>query len=173
MKTLLFTFALLLTGVSFAQNTTSWRMVFASAGRVANPTLGFSFIRNKVMTYTIGEPVIHGGLVGTKYIHNGFEQPDKLVPVGGGVVMLEKPNTPFKIYPNPATVYSIVEGPEEQKDPVRLQLMDMNAKLIAEYTMESTRLQIDFENTLAPGTYFLNFYTNEGQFIQQNKLIKQ
>ena len=173
MKTLLFTFALLLTGVSFAQNTTSWRMVFASAGRVANPATGLSLINNKVMTYTIGEPIIHGGLVGTRYMHNGFEHPDKLVPVGGGVVMLEKPNTPFKIYPNPATVYSIVEGPEEQKDPVRLQLMDMNAKLIAEYTMESTRLQIDFENTLAPGTYFLNFYTNEGQFIQQNKLIKQ
>lgn len=173
MKTLLFTFALLLTGVSFAQNTTSWRMVFASAGRVANPATGLSLINNKVMTYTIGEPIIHGGLVGTRYMHNGFEQPDMLVPVGGGVVMLQKPNTPFKIYPNPATVYSIVEGPEEQKDPVRLQLMDMNAKLIAEYTMESTRLQIDFENTLAPGTYFLNFYTNEGQFIQQNKLIKQ
>ena len=173
MKTLFFTFALLLTGVSFAQNTTSWRMVFASAGRVANPATGLSLINNKVMTYTIGEPIIHGGLVGTRYMHNGFEQPDKLVPVGGGVVMLEKPNTPFKIYPNPATVYSIVEGPEEQKDPVRLQLMDMNAKLIAEYTMESTRLQIDFENTLTPGTYFLNFYTNEGQFIQQNKLIKQ
>jgi hypothetical protein len=96
-----------------------------------------------------------------------------LVPVGGGVFMLQKPNTPFKIYPNPATVYSIVEGPEEQKDPIRLQLMDMNAKLIAEYTMESTRLQIDFGSTMAPGTYFLNFYTNEGQFIQQNKLIKQ
>lgn len=173
MKTLLFSFALLLTGVSFAQNTTSWRMVFASAGMVANPATGLTLVNNKVMTYTIGEPVIHGGLVGTKYIHNGFEQPDVLVPVGGGVVMLQKPNTPFKIYPNPATVYSIVEGPEEQKDPVRLQLMDMNAKLIAEYTMESTRLQIDFENTLTPGTYFLNFYTNEGQFIQQNKLIKQ
>jgi hypothetical protein len=173
MKTLLFSFAFLLTGVFFAQNTTTWRMVFASAGRVAKPVTGLTLINNKVMTYTIGEPIIHGGLAGTRYIHNGFEQPDMLVPVGGGVFMLQKPNTPFKIYPNPATVYSIVEGPEEQKDPIRLQLMDMNAKLIAEYTMESTRLQIDFENTLAPGTYFLNFYTNEGQFIQQNKLIKQ
>ncbi|MBM3164659.1 MAG: T9SS type A sorting domain-containing protein [Bacteroidetes bacterium] len=173
MKTLLFSFAFLLTGVSFAQNTTSWRMVFASAGRVAKPASGLNFINNKVMTYTIGEPIIHGGLVGTRYIHNGFEQPDKIVAVSPGVVLLEKPNSPFKIYPNPANDYSIVEGPEEQQDPVRLQLIDMNAKLIAEYTMESTRLQIDFENTLAPGTYFLNFYSNEGQFIQQNKLIKQ
>ena len=173
MRTLLFSFAFPLPRIALAQNPTTWRMVSPSAGRVANPATRLSLINNKVMTYTIGEPIIHGGLVGTRYIHNGFEQPDKLVPVGGGVVMLEKPNTPFKIYPNPATVYSIVEGPEEQKDPIRLQLMDMNAKLIAEYTMESTRLQIDFENTLAPGTYFLNFYTNEGQFIQQNKLIKQ
>ena len=173
MKSLLLSFFMLVTGMFFSQNTTIWRMVFASAGQVANPVTGLTLVNNKVMTYTIGEPIIHGGLVGTRYMHNGFEQPDMLVPIGGGVVMLQKPNTPFKIYPNPATVYSIVEGPEEQKDPVRLQLMDMNAKLIAEYTMESTRLQIDFENTLSPGTYFLNFYTNEGQFIQQNKLIKQ
>jgi len=49
----------------------------------------------------------------------------------------------------------------------------VKAKLVAEYDMKSTRFQIDFENTLAHGTYFLNFYTIEGQFIQQNKLIKQ
>lgn len=173
MKTLLLSFFMLVTSMFFSQNTTTWRMVFASAGQVVNPVTGLTLINNKVMSYTIGEPVIYSGLVGTQYIHNGFEQPDALVPIGGGVVMLQKPNSPFKVYPNPATVYSIVEGPEEQKDPVRLQLLDVNAKLIAEYTMESTRLQIDFENTLSPGTYFLNFYTNEGQFIQQNKLIKQ
>lgn len=173
MKTALFVLLFVAGSAAWAQNTTTWRMVFASAGTVANPTTGLTLINNKVMTYTIGEPVIFGGLAGTKYIHNGFEQPDVLIPVSPGVVMISKPNTPFKVYPNPATVFSIVEGPEEQKDPVRLQLMDMNAKLIAEYTMESTRLQIDLENTLAPGTYFLNFYTNEGQFIQQNKLIKQ
>jgi len=173
MKTALFVLLFVAGSAAWAQNTTTWRMVFASGGRVANPTTGLNLINNKVMTYTIGEPIIYGGLVGTRYIHNGFEQPDILVPVSPGVVMLEKPNTPFKVYPNPATSYSIVEGPEEQKDPIRLQLMDVNAKLIAEYTMETRQLQIDFENTLVPGTYFLNFYTNEGQFIQQNKLIKQ
>ena len=87
--------------------------------------------------------------------------------------MLQKPDSPFKVYPNPMTSYSIVEAPEEQLNPVKLQLLDMNAKLIAEYTMESTRLQIDFENTLTAGSYLLNFYTIEGQFIQQNRLIKQ
>ena len=158
---------------AIAQNTMPDRVVAASAGRDAIPTIGFSISNNKRMTYTIGEPLIYRGLVGNKYIHNGFEQPDALIAVAPGVVMLQKPDSPFKVYPNPMTSYSIVEAPEEQLNPVKLQLLDMNAKLIAEYTMESTRLQIDLENTLTAGSYLLNFYTIEGQFIQQNKLIKQ
>ena len=157
---------------AIAQNTMPDRVVAASAGRDAIPTIGFSITNNKRMTYTIGEPLIYGGLVGNKYIHNGFEQPDALIAVAPGVVMLQKPNAPFKVYPNPTSSFSIVEAPEEQLSPIKLQLLDMNAKLIAEYTMESTRLQIDFENTLTAGSYLLNFYTIEGQFIQQNKLIK-
>ncbi len=173
MKTTLLFFFLVASCSLIAQTNMPDRVVYAAAGRWASPATGFSFINNKIMVYTIGEPIIFGGQVGTRFIHNGFEQPDKLIPISPTVVMLDKPNPTFKVYPNPSTTYSIVEGPEEQKDPIKLQLLDVNAKLIAEYNMESTRLQIDFENTLAPGTYFLNFYTEQGQFIQQNKLIKQ
>ena len=149
------------------------RVVPAAAGRWSTPLTGLTSINNKIMVYTIGEPIIYGGLVGTRWIHNGFEQPDKLVPIGPTVVMLDKPDLVFKVYPNPFSTFSVIEGPEAQEDPITLQLIDVNAKLIAEYTMHSSRLQIDFENILAPGTYFLNFYTLNGQFIQQNKLIKQ
>jgi hypothetical protein len=86
--------------------------------------------------------------------------------------MLDKPGQPFKVYPNPATTQSIVAGPEEQTEAVNIQLMDVNGKLIAEYQMENNRLVIDFENQLAPGTYFLNFYNLSGVFIQQTKLMK-
>lgn len=173
MKTTFLFFFLVASSSLIAQTNMPDRVVYAAAGRWASPSTGFSFTNDKIVVYTIGEPIIYGGQVGTKFIHNGFEQPDKLVPISPTVVMLDKPNLTFKVYPNPATTYSIIEGPEEQKDLIKLQLLDVNAKLIAEYDMESTRLQIDFENTLAPGTYFLNFYTVEGQFIQQNKLIKQ
>ncbi|MCF8269402.1 MAG: T9SS type A sorting domain-containing protein [Crocinitomicaceae bacterium] len=173
MKTTLLFFFLVASSSLIAQTNMPDRIVYAAAGRWASPATGFSFINDKIMVYTIGEPIIYGGQVGTRFIHNGFEQPDKLIPISPTVVMLDKPNPTFKVYPNPATTYSIIEGPEEQKDPIKLQLLDVNAKLVAEYNMESTRLQIDFENTLAPGTYFLNFYTEQGQFIQQNKLIKQ
>ena len=173
MKTTFLFFLLLASSSLIAQTNMPDRVVCAAAGRWASPSTGFTAINDKIVVYTIGEPIIYGGQVGTNFIHNGFEQPDKLIPISPTVVMLDKPNPTFKVYPNPATTYSIIEGPEEQKDPIKLQLLDVNAKLVAEYDMESTRLQIDFENTLAPGTYFLNFYTIEGQFIQQNKLIKQ
>jgi hypothetical protein len=173
MKTTFLFFFLVASSSLIAQTSMPDRVVYAAAGRWASPATGFSFINNKIMVYTIGEPIIYGGQVGTNFIHNGFEQPDKLIPISPTIVMLDKPNPTFKVYPNPSTTYSIIEGPEEQKDLIKLQLLDLNAKLVAEYNMESSRLQIDFENTLAPGTYFLNFYTLEGQFIQQNKLIKQ
>ncbi|MEI8194223.1 MAG: T9SS C-terminal target domain-containing protein [Flavobacteriia bacterium] len=169
-----FTLVLLL-AVSFSgftQTNMPDRVVYASAGMYTTPTLGLNLINNKTMTYTIGEPVIYGGLVASKYIFNGFEQGDVLVAVSPGVVMLEKPGQPFKVYPNPATTQSIVAGPEEQTEAVNIQLMDLNGKLIAEYQMENNRLVIDFENQLAPGTYFLNFYNLSGVFIQQTKLMK-
>jgi hypothetical protein len=173
MKTTFLFFFLVVSSSLIAQTNMPDRVVYAAAGRWASPATGFSFINNKIMVYTIGEPIIYGGLVGTRWIHNGFEQPDKLVPIGPTVVMLDKPDPVFKVYPNPMTSHSIIEGPQEQEEQITLQLIDANAKLVAEYAMDGTRLQIDFENTLAPGTYFLNFYTLNGQFIQQNKLIKQ
>ena len=173
MKTTFLFFFLVASSSLIAQTNMPDRVVYAAAGRWASPASGFSFTNNKIMVYTIGEPIIYGGLVGTRWIHNGFEQPDKLVPIGPTVVMLDKPDPVFKVYPNPMTSHSIIEGPQEQEEQITLQLIDANAKLVAEYAMDSPRLQIDFENTLAPGTYFLNFYTLNGQFIQQNKLIKQ
>lgn len=173
MKTTVLFFILVAGSSLTAQTNMPDRVVYAAAGRWASPASGFSLTNNKIMVYTIGEPIIYGGLVGTRWIHNGFEQPDKLVPIGPTVVMLDKPDPVFKVYPNPMTSHSIIEGPQEQEEQITLQLIDANAKLVAEYAMDSPRLQIDFENTLAPGTYFLNFYTLNGQFIQQNKLIKQ
>jgi len=173
MKSLLFFLSFISFSVLVAQTSMPDRVVYAAAGCWATPATGFSLTNNKIMVYTIGEPIIYGGLVGTRWIHNGFEQPDKLIPIGPTVVMLDKPDPVFKVYPNPMTSHSIIEGPQEQEEQITLQLIDANAKLVAEYAMDSPRLQIDFENTLAPGTYFLNFYTLNGQFIQQNKLIKQ
>ena len=172
MKSLIILLSILISGALFGQTSMPDRVVSAAAGRWATPLTGLTSINNNIMVYTIGEPIIYGGLVGTRWIHNGFEQPDKLVPIGPTVVMLDKPDLVFKVYPNPISTFSVVEGPQEQEDAINLQLIDVNAKLIAEYTMHSSRLQIDFENILAPGTYFLNFYTLNGQFIQQNKLIK-
>ena len=150
----------LLTTLSFSamsQNTMPDRVVYAAAGKMAKPILGNTFINDKIVDYTIGEPLIFSGQVGTNIIHNGFQQPYKILAIGPSVVMLQEPN---------------VEGPEDQKEVIQIQLLDVNAKLIGEYRMETNRLWIDFENKLTPGTYFLNFYDLSGQFIQQNKLIK-
>ena len=162
-----FTLVLLL-AVSFSgftQTNMPDRVVYASAGMYTTPTLGLNLINNKTMTYTIGEPVIYGGLVASKYIFNGFEQGDDLVAVSPGVVMLEKPGQPFKVYPNPATTQSIVAGPEEQTEAVNIQLMDLNGKLIAEYQMENNRkgcINRD-KNGCKNIRYVFNYYKKTGK----------
>ena len=116
MKTTFLFFFLVASSSLIAQTSMPDRVVYAAAGRWAAPSTGSTAINDKIVVYTIGEPIIYGGQVGTNFIHNGFEQPDKLIPIGPSVVMLDKPNPTFKVYPNPLTTYSIVEGPEEQKD---------------------------------------------------------
>lgn len=173
MKLLTITLLTTLSFTALSQSTMPDRVVYAAAGRTAKPVLGNTFTNDKIVDYTIGEPLKFWGQVGTNIIHNGFQQPDILVAIGPSVVMLQEPSVVFKVYPNPASTYSIIEGPEDQKEVIQIQLLDVNAKLIGEYRMETNRLWIDFENKLTPGTYFLNFYDLSGQFIQQNKLIKQ
>lgn len=173
MKLLTITLLTVLSFSAMSQTTMPDRGVFAAAGRTAKPALGNTFFNDKIVEHTIGEPLIFWGQVGTNIIYNGFQQTDKLVAIGPSVDMLEIPNVVFKVYPNPTSTHSIIEGPEDQKEAIQIQLLDVNAKLIGEYRMETNRLWIDFENQLTPGTYFLNFYDLRGQFIQQNKLIKQ
>ena len=101
MKTTFLVIFIVASSSLIAQTTMPDRVVYAAAGRWASPSTGFSFTNDKIVVYTIGEPIIYGGQVGTNFIHNGFEQPDKLIPISPTVVMLDKPNPSFKVYPNP------------------------------------------------------------------------
>lgn len=148
------------------------RKVIASAGKeVKNTATLYSNIR--YMTYTIGEPVIWGGTASTNRINNGFIQPDGTVPsTQPGTTAMTSADQPFTIYPNPTTDVFIVEAPEEQVDPVRIQLIDANGKLLKEEEITNLKHRMELPEGSAPGTYYLNFYRLDGTFLQQSKLVK-
>jgi hypothetical protein len=171
MRKLLLTFILLfiLVGV-FAQSFE--RKVIASAGQeLKNNAVLFSAVR--FMTYTIGEPLIFGGTASSNRINNGFIQPAGISAVGQPAVSsLAEVNNPFVVYPNPSADCFMVEAPEESNERVHLQLIDQNGKLILEADFSSLKYKLELPEGAAPGTYFLNFYHENGTFIQQSKLVK-
>lgn len=154
----------------FSQSTD--RRVYASAGRFTKNVNINSMVQNTI-TYTLGEPVIYGSTNGNQRITNGFIQADGVVAVSPNVVLLMKPTDTFKLFPNPASTYSTVESSSDSIGTIHIQLIDLNGKLIKEEMMKSQQHIIDLEATfIAPGTYYINFYNEEGAFLQQNKLIK-
>lgn len=156
----------------FAYSQSADRKVYASAGRFVRNVNTNSTIQNTI-TYTLGEPIIYGANIGNKRLTNGFIQPDGLVAVSPNVVLLMKPSDTFKLFPNPASSFSTIESSSDSIGTIHIQLLDLNGKLIIEEMMITQQHTIDLESSfIAPGTYYINFYSEEGVFLQQNKLIK-
>jgi hypothetical protein len=156
----------------FAHSQSADRKVYASAGRFVRNVNTNSTIQNTI-TYTLGEPIIYGANIGNKRLTNGFIQPDGLVAVSPNVVLLMKPSDTFKLFPNPASSFSTIESSSDSIGTIHIQLLDLNGKLIIEEMMITQQHTIDLESSfIAPGTYYINFYSEEGVFLQQNKLIK-
>lgn len=156
--------------LTYSQSTD--RKVYASAGRFVRNVNTNSTVQNTI-TYTLGEPFIYGSSVGNFRINNGFIQPDGIVSVSPNVVSFMKPTDSFKLFPNPASSFSTIESSFDTLDPIKIQLIDLNGKLIKEETMTEKKHIVELESLfIAPGTYYINFYNDEGTFLQQNKLIK-
>jgi hypothetical protein len=157
---------------SAAQAQSFDRKVFAAAGRdVKNQAILFQNIR--YMTYTIGEPIIHGASTPSYRLGNGFIQPAGISAVAPpAVTAITQVNDTYSVYPNPFNEQLIVAAPEESMEGVKLQLIDQNGKLILETEMTDKRMQVAIPETCAAGTYWLNIYRLDGTFLQQNKLIK-
>jgi hypothetical protein len=177
MKKLFFTFCILSSMAVTAQNQIA-RRVFASAGKFTRSVSMPGYIYS--LSYTVGEPIIFGANGTTNKLSNGFQQPDVAVnsggvtPGGGGAVTaIGLNNNPFQVYPNPFSTFLNIKGPSFTESTTKLQLIDANGKLIQEAAMESDFFNMTIEEFLPVGSYFLNFYTPEGVFIQQTKLIKQ
>lgn len=156
--------------LTYSQSTD--RKVYASAGRFVRNVNTNSTVQNTI-TYTLGEPFIYGSSVGNFRINNGFIQPDGIVSVSPNVVSFMKPTDSFKLFPNPASSFSTIESSLDTLDPIKIQLIDFNGKLIKEEMMTEKKHIVDLESLfIAPGTYYINFYNDEGTFLQQSKLIK-
>lgn len=167
--TLFSLFLVLVSTIGFAQGPD--RRVYASAGKVAK-CQNWIFGSNNTVSYTIGEPIVKWSNVGSRRIHNGFQQPDQNFPVSPNVTGMIVSTPSFLIYPNPFNNYTIIQGADEQEGITKIQLIDQNGKLIQQEEMTNSRHQMDFETNLAPGQYFLNFYNESGAFLQQTKLVK-
>jgi hypothetical protein len=147
------------------------RKVIASAGRDAtNGQTGLALYR---MAYSIGEPLIYGGTAGTNLISNGFIQPigiTAVAPPSPSGMILQTGD--IAVYPNPFGTYLMINGWTESEDNVNVQLIDQQGKLILQKDIIPHNYQLEIPVQCAPGIYLLNMYTLNGQFIQQNRLIK-
>jgi hypothetical protein len=149
------------------------RKVFATAGKdLKNLSLGIPVSQNNKVTFTMGEPIIGLSSLSGRRLSIGFIQPDGIFPISPPSPVQITVNDPFFVAPNPATNYTIIKAHEQWKDKVNIQLMDANGRLVKSVLMEGLVHELDFENDLAPGNYYLNFYKEDGSFLQQSKLIK-
>ncbi len=149
------------------------RKVFATAGKdLKNLSIGAPTSLNNKITFTMGEPIMGLITLSGKRLNIGFIQPDGISLISPPSPVQIMVSTPFFISPNPATNYTIIKAPEQWTDKVNIQLMDANGRLVKSVFMEGLVYQIDFQNELAPGNYYLNFYKEDGSFLQQTKLIK-
>jgi hypothetical protein len=170
MKTLLFLGILI--NLFFTYGQSFDRKVIASAGKDASNGASLS-MNAYYMAYTVGEPLIYGGSSSTNKLNNGFIQPFPNATIN--------PNTPsglilangdILVYPNPFGNYLMVDGPEENEEEIKVQLIDQQGKLILDHQLLPKKHKLEIPEYCAPGVYFLNLYSLQGQFIQQNKLIK-
>ena len=147
------------------------RKVFASAGKETNN--GLTGTSKMLMTYTIGETLINGKSNSNYSLGNGFIQPIGIAPISppptSGLVL--SPGD-IAVYPNPFGTYLMLNGQEESEVKVSVQLIDQQGKLILNQEIVPHNYKLEIPQHCAPGTYFLNMYTINGQFIQQNRLIK-
>jgi hypothetical protein len=147
------------------------REVFSSAGKEANN--GLTGLSQYFMTYNVGEPIIYRGSNSSYTLNNGFIQPVGLIavslPATSGLILA---SGDIAVFPNPFGDYLTLNGPAENEDQVRVQLIDMNGKLILEQEILPHYYKLEIPQHCPPGNYLLNFYTLPGQFIQQTRMIK-
>lgn len=149
------------------------RFVLSTAGRdLKNLSLGSTASQNRRVTFTMGEPIIGQFTLAGKRLNVGFIQPDGIFPIAPPSPVQIILNDPFQISPNPATNFTVIKAPELWEGKVTVQLMDSQGKLVKTQSMESLVLEFSLDYQISPGSYFLNFYKEDGSFLQQSKLIK-
>lgn len=171
MKTLLFALVFLM-NFSVVYGQSFDRKVIASAGKDASNGASLS-MNAYYMAYTVGEPLIYGSSSTTNKLNNGFIQPFPNATINpstpSGLILA---NGDILVYPNPFGNYLMVDGPEENEEDIKVQLIDQQGKLILDHQVLPKKYKLEIPEYFAPGVYFLNLYSLQGQFIQQNKLIK-
>lgn len=171
MKAFIFVFVVVFITIVSCYSQSFERKILASAGKDANN--GFIGLSRIFMTYTIGEPLIYGKSNSNFSLNNGFIQPIGISPISppppSGMILA---SGDIAVYPNPFGTYLMLNGQKESEEEVSVQLIDQQGKLIMQQVVFPHNYKLEIPQQCAPGPYFLNIYTINGQFIQQNRLIK-
>ncbi len=100
------------------------RKVIAAAGKeTSNGSSSHSMI------YTVGEPMIYFAANSSNILNNGFIQPipsSVINPIAPSGLVLA--NGDIVVYPNPFGNYLMVNGPEENEEEIKVQLIDQQGK---------------------------------------------
>ncbi|MBU3658418.1 MAG: T9SS type A sorting domain-containing protein [Flavobacteriales bacterium] len=156
---------------SLANAQTFDRKVISSAGKDASN--GLTGLAQRFMTYTIGEPLIYRGSNSSYSLSNGFIQPIGVIAVSPPAsTALGLMDGDIAVYPNPFGTFITLNTSSSNEEEINVQLIDINGKLILQELLLPKHHKLEIPSHCAPGTYLLNCYTPNGQFIQQTRLIK-
>lgn len=140
---------------------------FANAQEVISASGQTNKAGNIELSWTLGETVIETHTVGEYILTQGFHQTKLIVTAIDNVSV---PNLTVKVYPNPTTDFLVVQISETANQPV-LALFDASGKLLRQSFVDRSETRIDMRNYSA-GSYFLKLNKQNGQPIQQFKIVK-
>lgn len=149
-KFYLFCFAFIATGFTARSQT-----LFSNGGN-----------SNDVVTYSIGEPFIGYVNNPSNQITVGFHQ-TKLLVTGLEESEFQKP---IMVFPNPTTSELYVQI-ENNAEPLQINILNAEGKIIAQQNMETDLTQISFE-PMEAGIYFIQIIDKQTNSFKTHKIIK-
>jgi hypothetical protein len=151
--------------------------VFLSGGSLEAPILDFSFVVENGVYYLDWTTLNNSGSQILEAIDdeksgdmgkqkNKVQSPKEIDGVAERTESLST-ETPYSIWPNPFTDLLTIQG----STPANVQLLDINGKLIYQYTMETTETNITIPTAdLAKGVYLVRYETADS--VKTIKVVK-
>lgn len=152
---ILFTAALLVTGISYSQQSVN------ATGGDASGTGGTA-------SYSVGQAVYttHSGTTGS--VSQGVQHAYEIYTLDIKEIEL---NISLAVFPNPTTDNLTLQVKDGKQEKLSYQLYDMQGKLLNSENLTSQETTIEMKD-FAKATYFINVVNDKNQKVQSFKVIK-